>query len=760
MGCSNSSAIITIEGKDKNSNLNDNFKYKTKLDLNMNESSNKTIVYNNKCDSIAIIDKQTINTNNTSNTSNSNKKGSNLNGDICNNHNIINNNDNEFQINNDLMINKENTILMDLKSKKSVENISKSNNIINLESGVKNDKMNNVNLILKFKLTKKIKQRKDMNKVNKSLNIDVLCDNINIKLINSKSQNTKIFKSKSLKHNSNFNIEKYISYFIIPNSNNNVINVKSPIQKPKSKQIENLETDENNKKFTKSGFKFQNMKSADIIDEDIDMMENLDKFDETISKYIRKPDFKITRDLNNSFSSQKIMKTLKSMNSINSLNDIINQDLSIFDNYNDFYMKDDFVNNSFLKEGRESKTNVLKYKKLKLKSNKSLPIIKSYSTMSKLNIVESEFNLVRSKTEVKQKIKLNNLNEDFSQINFNNSFSIKKSMDIELSRIGSNIITILPSSNECMIPIWTNENTDVCLKIKVIEPSSNGNIKFLEIKESINKRNMKELENLNQVKILENDKIIENVFYRVLGKDYVRFIENMTFRTVKSGPIFIKTLMNTSEENSKYIILEVSNSEKISLEQLDNRLNWNACMVDTSFKNIELVISNYEKGILTLINKLRLNPSLFCEFYLNSFLFLNHKTKKLYNILNKKTKCNALKINTKLFNKIKTINVYNQEELKSAFNSLSSKCSYNEYFCIDSFDFNSLYIIIKLLNSEKSRKCIFENCFTHICIYCCQQFQNINIDESKLSHCNQSKLNNSNVNVNNTTMKLLIWFFG
>lgn len=204
---------------------------------------------------------------------------------------------------------------------------------------------------------------------------------------------------------------------------------------------------------------------------------------------------------------------------------------------------------------------------------------------------------------------------------------------------------------------------------------------------------------------------------RVLGDTYFSVKNNLEYMPKDSGPIFFKMYISNTSGKKKIapkgqLIVSISNSEKMSFEQIDERLGWNISLLDTTTHIPNLVINSTEKNLIILLNKLRSNSYLFAEQYLENIKNLGSFTNKLYDILKNSNVDNIselypLKVNKKLFHFFKSLLLSNPKENEKRVKDYLKNFKLVQYFSIQNNDSNALALLLKLMMYDDVRKAVF-----------------------------------------------------
>lgn len=373
---------------------------------------------------------------------------------------------------------------------------------------------------------------------------------------------------------------------------------------------------------------------------------------------------------------------------------------------------------------RSTNYNSNKNLNVELDSNCFLPTIEN----TRLNNIYNSNN--SGKLESKFKLGSDNSDNQYSHTktimnatNKNDSSNKDKQINCDNNTFNSNAMS---SNNDNICKENTNTNqTDIQV----------NNDKFTNEIQEINKK-------------LSNEEFIDGeLICRVLGGKYFSIKDGLEFYPDSEGPLFFKMFLssekNDKNEFNRYVpagrlMVTVSNSEKLSFQQIEHRLGWRIENLDPTYGLINLIINNFEKNAIILINKLRSNPKLFAHMYLDNFSYISSATKKLFNIISIQSKSNfPFYINKKLYNCVRLVNLIDKKETESKLNNISQQFHNSNYVIIDSKENSVLSFLIKLICIEKSRKALFSNKYSVIAIYSTQ------IEDKLLCSEKKEILNNS-----------------
>lgn len=185
---------------------------------------------------------------------------------------------------------------------------------------------------------------------------------------------------------------------------------------------------------------------------------------------------------------------------------------------------------------------------------------------------------------------------------------------------------------------------------------------------------------------------------RILGGDYFAVLDNMVYESKISGPLFLKMHLNKLKCSPKGVLnIKINGVLDMPFPNIDEKLGWEANMLFHNPKSV--VISNLEKQLIILINKLRTNSVMFAQQYIENIRYFANITNHLYNDLISNTKkFQPLQLKDELINSIK-----NNES--STTNSKKHE------------DNKPLSILIKLLFDEKIKNNILSNKYSELGIF-------------------------------------------
>lgn len=340
----------------------------------------------------------------------------------------------------------------------------------------------------------------------------------------------------------------------------------------------------------------------------------------------------------------------------------------------------------------------------------------------------------------------NNNDISSTEINNNNNTSNRNSLknnnskSLELSSFPTN--KSLSSSSKGELDNCNTNNTS---------GSTNKNIEKLNCP---NEHNNSNINSNNDINANTNNSTLEKftegeLLCKVLGGKYISLsTSNCTFYPEHSGPIFFKMHFNsltdsTTIQPSGSLIVTVINSEKVSFNNIDMRLGWKTENLDPTYGMVNLIINSFEKGLLLMLNKLRTKPKLFAQIYLDNFCSFSNNSQKLCTLLAKKEndEVASFKINKRLFNTLRLLNLNDKFDSETQLNSICSKFSHSCYCILDSNENSILSLIVRLLCSEKTRKAMFCQDFTMLAIYSTQLAVSSVFDEKAGSNLINNSIN-------------------
>ena len=285
----------------------------------------------------------------------------------------------------------------------------------------------------------------------------------------------------------------------------------------------------------------------------------------------------------------------------------------------------------------------------------------------------------------------------------NSKFEVDESLTI-------NTITVSASKFEAMHSIWVEKNKEIQFDISGVW-SINASNEYIDYKGYPNKDD--EVELFNEGELL----------CRVLGDEFFSIHKNNCLYTpLISGPLYFKMHLKQQCNPKGKLIVCVSNSIKLSFEQIDEKLGWNLNILDTTKNISNLLINTTDKNIVIMINKLRANSCLFAEQYIKGIKDFGAVTNKLYNIIKKSNTQSLdlapLKINKQLFHFMKTLISIDCTKNEKLIKEYLQKFSFSKYYSIQTKDCSCLGILIKLLAYDDVRKAILSSNALYFSIYC------------------------------------------
>ena len=302
--------------------------------------------------------------------------------------------------------------------------------------------------------------------------------------------------------------------------------------------------------------------------------------------------------------------------------------------------------------------------------NKSSTNLINTNTQKSLIIEEATL----TKENENNSIKENQMNDEFFDktfISMNTKYNDKSNkindlfkVSEEISNNDNLIISVIVKANkyEVMYPIWIENNKTIIFNVTGKWRIDNEN----ECESGgIIKANINENDNKNYINDNYNNHYFNEgaLIGRIFNGEPFVIINNLKIHSKSSGPLFLKTNIYNFLNNDFPIgelNLKIIGGKLIkSFEEIDEKIGWDKNTNSIEFYNeteINLDIPNYEKEIITIINKIRNNPCLFAIQYLENMKNLTKSTKDLYQftITQGKNKFDIFKVNIVIFKLIET----------------------------------------------------------------------------------------------------------
>lgn len=210
---------------------------------------------------------------------------------------------------------------------------------------------------------------------------------------------------------------------------------------------------------------------------------------------------------------------------------------------------------------------------------------------------------------------------------------------------------------------------------------------------------------------LENKFPLGALIGRIGGENTSFIITNkFEYLPLNSGPLFMSmNIDNFKMKPEGYLKIKIKNTTKTSKEEIDKKLGWKIPANKIDF------LSEVENEILTVINKIRSNPSLFAKIYLSHLIETSENIKSLYKRMqelkslpeltfNKKLKI----ISDKLCDDLSTSGKFSHEDsedndaLKRLKNLLPEEGDIKVYESVCVYSINHpLHLVLKLLIDEQ-----------------------------------------------------------
>ena len=301
--------------------------------------------------------------------------------------------------------------------------------------------------------------------------------------------------------------------------------------------------------------------------------------------------------------------------------------------------------------------------------NKSNTNLNNTNTQKSLIIEEATLTKENENNSIKEnKIKDEYFDNTFISMNTKYNSKSNKIHDLfevseELSNNDNVIISVIVKANkyEVMYPIWIENNKTIIFnvsgkwKIDNENECESGGI----IKENIHNNKNNNNNNNHNNNNYNNRYFNEGALIgRIFNDEPFVIINNLKIKSKSSGPLFLKTNIYNFLNNDfpkGELNLKITGGILIqSFEEIDQKIGWDKNNNSIEFNNeteINFYIPNYEKDVITNINKIRNNPCLFAIQYLENMKNLTKSTKDLYQftITQGKNKFDIFKVNIVIF---------------------------------------------------------------------------------------------------------------
>ena len=301
--------------------------------------------------------------------------------------------------------------------------------------------------------------------------------------------------------------------------------------------------------------------------------------------------------------------------------------------------------------------------------NKSSTNLNNTNTQKSLIIEEATLTKENENNSIKEnKIKDEYFDNTFISMNTKYNSKSNKIHDLfevseELSNNDNVIISVIVKANkyEVMYPIWIENNKTIIFnvsgkwKIDNENECESGGI----IKENIHNNKNNNNNNNHNNNNYNNRYFNEGALIgRIFNDEPFVIINNLKIKSKSSGPLFLKTNIYNFLNNDfpkGELNLKITGGILIqSFEEIDQKIGWDKNNNSIEFYNeteINFDIPNYEKDVITNINKIRNNPCLFAIQYLENMKNLTKSTKDLYQftITQGKNKFDIFKVNIVIF---------------------------------------------------------------------------------------------------------------
>ena len=301
--------------------------------------------------------------------------------------------------------------------------------------------------------------------------------------------------------------------------------------------------------------------------------------------------------------------------------------------------------------------------------NKSNTNLNNTNTQKSLIIEEATLTKENENNSIKEnKIKDEYFDNTFISMNTKYNSKSNKIHDLfevseELSNNDNVIISVIVKANkyEVMYPIWIENNKTIIFnvsgkwKIDNENECESGGI----IKENIHNNKNNNNNNNHNNNNYNNRYFNEGALIgRIFNDEPFVIINNLKIKSKSSGPLFLKTNIYNFLNNDfpkGELNLKITGGILIqSFEEIDQKIGWDKNNNSIEFYNeteINFDIPNYEKDVITNINKIRNNPCLFAIQYLENMKNLTKSTKDLYQftITQGKNKFDIFKVNIVIF---------------------------------------------------------------------------------------------------------------
>jgi hypothetical protein len=403
-------------------------------------------------------------------------------------------------------------------------------------------------------------------------------------------------------------------------------------------------------------------KNNNILDESIDLKKN--------------ENFSAKSNKESKFNNNEVIKNILN----NSSSNISNEEININEDNNNNENNNNENNNN---ENNNDENNTDEQYNINENSENETTFKNSPSYNS--NISESLIT-INSSIQNNNNDNLTNKIDNFSIIKENKYFSI----------------ILKPYIYDTVLPIWCEKNTDIIFRVY-----GKWNI------DDYNECDSKGIESEN---INENKNEFNNgaLLGRILDSSYFLIYDNLHYVSYTKGPLYFKMNVNNyfDKINPKgELNLKIYGVKNLSYEEIDELLGWEKNIKEIIYTNQSLYsnisIPILEKETIILVNKMRVNSSLFAKEYLENIKNLTSSTGNLYNFMIKENiiKYEKLKVNPFILNKIQEFYLpilgKNNKSRNKNYNILTSEIELENYLKNVFGKLKRIKLIIKKHNSFK-----------------------------------------------------------
>ena len=205
-----------------------------------------------------------------------------------------------------------------------------------------------------------------------------------------------------------------------------------------------------------------------------------------------------------------------------------------------------------------------------------------------------------------------------SILSHNTSKRIFKEFGVPYSSIH---IKLDASPSEHVFPLWVEPNTEIKFHVR-------GKWQVFEDQEEVGPIGHKHV----QVKV--DGFNVGALIGQVLGSNYFNIVDNFTYHSKEKGPIVL--FQNTGTINTQpkgFLNVFIEGCKKKPIEEIERLVGW----TDVNYFNTTVghhYLSQEERKMIIIINKVRTNPSLFAKLYLKPKIVRGEAYKECYDDIN------------------------------------------------------------------------------------------------------------------------------